>query len=198
MKKEIKDYIIQVILIVFSVVLGLYLNKKIEQHNERKEVEKLFSIVKSELTQNRHLLLEWHPYHAEIRDDFKALLKDKTSLEDFVKDRETLFDALFTKGTFMKRMPSDNAWEMAKTNPIITNIGYDKMLLLSKTYDQQVSTFEPAKEMFTLYHSTDVNLAKNAQVNLEIMQNYMHELVGREILLLEYYEQAVEEFNLEK
>jgi len=43
MKKEVKEYIIQIILIVFSVVLGLYLNKKIEDRNERKEAEKFFT-----------------------------------------------------------------------------------------------------------------------------------------------------------
>ncbi len=197
MKKEIKEYIVQIILIVFSVVLGLYLNKKIEDRNDRKEAEKLFSIIKQELTNNRTLLLDWQPYHKEISENLRDSLRSETFVQAFIKNRFSIFK-LATRGSIMGASPSSDAWEMAKSNPILMNIGYDKMFLLSKIYNQQRDAFVPADEMYKLYGSTDFNAAEHAEENLLILQGHFSELVGRESALIKYYNQAFEEFQLDE
>jgi len=196
MKKEIKEYIVQVILILFSVVLGLYLNKKIEDRNERKEAEKLFSLIKQDLADNRLLLLDWQPYHKEISENLRDSIGSATFIDAFVDNRHSIA-RLMTRGTFMERTPSYDAWEMAKSNPILMNIGYDKMFLLSKIYNQQLDTFDPVKEIYKLYNSTGFNTSEHAKENLQILQTHLQELEGRESLLIQYYDQAFEEFQLE-
>lgn len=196
MKKEFREYLIQILLIVFSVVLGLYLNEKIVQHNEKKEAEKLLSFVKTEINANRFLLKDWAPYHREISIKLDSLSKEEQFVSDFIKDKNILFSKLMTRRTFMNRNVSDDAWEISKGNPILVNIGFERMLLLSKIYSQQDGTFKPSSEMFKVLQSRGVNDPSSAKENLSILNNHMRELVGREFLLQQYYEEAAEEFQL--
>ena len=92
----------------------------------------------------------------------------------------------------MDRQPASDAWEIAKSHPLIVNFDYDELLILSKTYYQQESTFEPADKMTELFFSPDFNAMDNAETNLEILRNRMKEVVGREYQLLEYYKQAAQ------
>jgi len=198
MKKVFIEYIAQMILIVFSVVLGLYLNQKMVDYNQKQEAQKILSIIYSEVKDNRELMLDWSPYHQEINDNFKKLLKDEKFTKGFIQDKTTLFDVLMTRRTFMTQPLSDDAWEIAKANPIISNISFEERLLLSKIYNQQKSTFEPASKFFDVYHTKGVNTVEDAQENLEILQNFMNELAGRELLLMQYYDEAFKRFELDK
>jgi len=92
--------------------------------------------------------------------------------------------------------PDNDAWDIAKAHPLIANIDYDKLLMLSKIYNQQRLTFEPMDELFEVYNSKDVNLEKDVKSNLESILGRMHELVAREQLLMRYYTQAEEILDL--
>ena len=112
------------------------------------------------------------------------------------RDKSILYNTLFTKGTFLHRLPSNDAWEIAKSHPLMVNIDYDKLLILSKIYSQQALTFEPLEEMFGMYNRKDVNLKKEANSSLEFISARLHEIVGRELRLMYYYEQAEEILDL--
>jgi len=132
------------------------------------------------------LLLEWQPYHEEMNKKLKDSLKSESFVKAFIKNRYSL-SKLAPKGTFMGEFPTEDAWEMAKSNPILMNIGYDKMFLLSKIYNQQSITFEPTEEVAKLFSSTDFNAPEDAEVNLTILQFHLNELASR-----------VRNFNLKK
>jgi uncharacterized iron-regulated protein len=53
-------------------------------------------------------------------------------------------------------------------------------------------------KVFELLNSKDINAAKDVKANLELMSNQMHELVAREIQLLDYYRQGVVILGLQK
>lgn len=63
---SIKQNITQVVLIVFSVVLGLYLSERIEERKKRKESYELLTTIKSEVKDNIRLVEKWGLYHQEI------------------------------------------------------------------------------------------------------------------------------------
>ncbi len=192
-----KQYIGQAALIVFSVVLGLYLSERIEERKKRKESEELLTQIKSEVKDNITLLEEFVPYHQEMHRNLDSLSKDSVFIEDFINDKFLLFEKLLTKGTFMGRSPANDAWDIAKSHPLIMKIDYDKLLILSRIYNQQEGTFEPADEMFELFFSKDVNIEKDAKSNLELMSNRMHELVARETQLMYYYKQSEKILDLQ-
>ncbi len=66
MKKSILENIKQILLIVFSVVLGIFLSERIEERKNKDEAALLLSKIKSEVTKNKQLLEYWVPYHFVI------------------------------------------------------------------------------------------------------------------------------------
>lgn len=195
MKKLIYEYVPQVILIVFSVVLGLYLNQKMVERTERQDAAKILNIIKSEVLGNQKILKDWGAYHQEIKFNFDSLVREEKFVEEFIANKEILFGKLFTRKTFMQESLSKSAWEISKNNPVISKIDYDKMLWLDKIYNQQKIAFEPAMEMFELYYSTGVNDVSVAAENLKIMSKFMSECAGREGLLFNYYNDFLEHLD---
>jgi hypothetical protein len=163
----IKQLITQFVLIVFSVVLGLYLSERIEEGKKRQESGELLRTIKSEVIDNLRLLEDWVPYHQAINKNLDRILSP-----------------------FMSRRPASDAWDIAKSHPLIVNIDYDQWVILSRIYNQQETTFEPATEMIKLFESKNVNIGKDAKLNLELMANQIHELVAREEQLMYYYRKA--------
>jgi hypothetical protein len=70
----IKQLITQFVLIVFSVVLGLYLSERIEEGKKRQESGELLRTIKSEVIDNLRLLEDWVPYHQAINKNLDRIL----------------------------------------------------------------------------------------------------------------------------
>lgn len=196
MKNSIKEYIAQFLLIVFSVVLGLYLSERIEERKEIQASGDLLTTIESEVKDNVKLLEYWVPYHQEIHERLDSLIDNAAFIEEFVGDKYVFFEKLLTRGTFMSRKPASDAWEIAKSHPLIVKIDYDKYLVLSRIYNQQEFTFEPGNEAFELFNSIGINAAEDAKSNLEIIANHVHELVAREQQLMSYYKNGEEVLGL--
>ena len=97
----------------------------------------------------------------------------------------------------MDKFPSNAAWEISKSNPNISRIAHEDMILLSNIYNQQDLTFAPSDDMFKLINSSGFNSPELASENLIILKRYMREIVAREKQLLYYYEQAHSQLNIE-
>ncbi len=193
----VKQIITQCILIVFSVVLGIYVSERIEERKKRQESAVLLSKIKSEVKDNIRLLNKWVPYHHQIRNNLDSLSQDPAFIEEFIADKFVFFERLLTEGTFMGRSPASDAWDIAKSHPLIVNIDYDILLILSKIYNQQAVTFEPGYKMFELFNSKEVNTRTDAQSNLVLMSNHIDELTARERQLIYYYKEAKETLDLQ-
>jgi len=190
MKKSIIENTKQLFLIVFSVVFGLYLSERIEEQKDEKEAMKLLSKVTSEVNDNQKLLEHWAPYHREITERLDSLCNNETFIENFINDKSILFNEVLTRGTFMSRMPSSDAWDIAKSHPLVVNIDYEELLILSKIYNQQKSTYEPVAKIFEKFFTSDVNTKENAKPNLLEFQSQIQEIVGREVQLMNYFIEA--------
>ncbi len=192
----IKQHITQVVLIVFSVVLGLYLSERIEERKNKQASENLLAKVKSEVNDNIKLMEEWALYHQEIHKNLDSLSTNEVFIAEFIKDKSIFYEKLFTRGHFIGIYPANDAWDIAKAHPLIVNFDYDKLVILSKIYNQQKATFEPGLEMFEILNSKDVNTEKDAKSNLKSISKKMHELVAREKQLMHYYNKAKEPLDL--
>lgn len=97
----------------------------------------------------------------------------------------------------MGRAPANDAWDIAKSHPLIMKIEHDKLIILSKVYNQQKMTFEPMFKMFELFRSKDVNKENEAKSNLELISDHLTELVALERQLMVYYKEAEEILDLQ-
>lgn len=191
MKESIIKNITQVLLIVFSVVLGLYLSERIEDRKNEKEATKLMSKIKSELNTNIKLLEEWVPYHREIVKKLDSLTNDEVFIEEFITDKTRLY-SIFSKHTLMGETPTSDAWDIAKSHPLIVNFDYDELFALSRIYNQQKTTFEPISRLIELLLSADLNARERARVNLVLFKDQLDDISMRELQLISYYNEAEE------
>ena len=198
MEKPLIKNLIQLLLIVFSVVLGIFLSERIEEQKNKAEAAKLLSKVKLEVNDNKELLEYWAPYHGEIAQKFDSLFKSDIFIENFINDKSTLFKEALARGTFMGRLPSSDAWDIAKSHPLIVNFDHDELLILSKIYNQQKSTFEPTARISEIFFSPDFNTRENANYNLQKLNNLMQEIVSRETQLIIYFNEAEDILKLQK
>ncbi len=189
MKDSILKNITQILLIVFSVVLGLYLSERIEDKKNKKEASKLLSKIKSELNENKRLLDEWVPYHGEILNTLDSLSKDNIFIENFIEDKSTIYEA-FSRGTIMSDMPASDTWDIAKNHPLIVDFDYDELLMFSKIYNQQKFTYESIPKLIDLMVSTEFNAKGSARQNLQLFKDKLGEIYGREMQLVNYYNRA--------
>ncbi|MFK7833524.1 MAG: hypothetical protein AB8B52_09620 [Winogradskyella sp.] len=90
----------------------------------------------------------------------------------------------------MSDVPSNDAWDIAKSHPLIVNMDYDKLLILSKIYNQQKFTYESISEIIELMISPEFNSKDQAKQNVQLFRDKLNEVYGREIQLLNYYDQA--------
>jgi len=197
MKKILKEYIPQVILIVFSVVLGLYFNQILVDRNENAKAKELMALVVEEINSNRALIAEWHPYHDSIKLNFQLLKNDANFIERFIEDKHTLVSTLFTRGKFMQQFPSTSAWEITKSNPLVSNINYENTKLITDIYNVQNNMFNPVFKMFDLHNTTGMNKEQLAKENLDIMYFHIKETVGRKLYYLELYDAALAKIKVD-
>ena len=194
MKDPILKNISQILLIVFSVVLGLYLSERIEDRKNKKEASKLLSKIKAELNENKRLLDEWVPYHGEILKTLDSLTNDDIFVENFIEDKSAIFEA-FSRGTIMSDMPSNDTWDIAKNHPLVVDFDYDELLMFSKIYNQQEFTYESIPKLIDLMLSPEFNAKESSMQNLQLFKDKLGEIYGRELQLVNYYNRAEKLMN---
>ncbi len=197
MKQSILKYLLQVFLIVFSVVLGLYLSERIEDRKNERDAKQLLSKIKSELNANKKLLDQWVPYHGEIVNTIDSLSNDEKFINNFINDKSAIYEA-FSRGTIMSDMPSNDAWDIAKSHPLIVNIDYDILLGLSKIFNQQKFTYESIPNLIDLMLSTEFNSKETARPNLKLFRDKLEEVYGRELQLVNYYNETEQILKFQK
>lgn len=195
--KSIISSVKQLFLIVFSVVLGILLSEKIEENKNEKEAALLLSKIKSEVNNNKQLLEYWTPYHSKIVKDLDSLIKDETFVKDFIIDQSTLFSKVLIKGNLMGDFPSNDAWDIAKSHPLIVHFDYEDLLILSRIYNQQKMTYNSVPKIIDLFLSADFNSKEKAETNLKLFKNLLREIVSRETQLLRFFNDAEKTQNLQ-
>ena len=179
----------QVILIVFSVVLGLFLSERIEDRKNSQEAAKLMSKLKLELKENKKILDKWLPYHKNLIDSLNILVKDDQFVSDFINDKSRLIEVFYMK-SIMGETPSHDAWDIAKSHPLVINFKYEDLFAASKIYNQQEGTYTPLERLMDQFLDSGFNSKEKAKANLIIFTNNLEEMYSRENQLLYFYNEA--------
>lgn len=188
--KSILKNVKQLFFVVFSVVLGILLSERIEERKSEREAEFLLSKIKLEVSGNRKMLAQWVPYHKEIVHRLDSLHDNETFIKNFIEDASTLYEEVITRGTLMGRSPTNDAWDIAKSHPLIVHLEYEDLLIISKVYNQQAITYNSVPKIVELLLAVDFNAEENARKNLHLFRNLIREVVSREIQLMSYLEEA--------
>jgi hypothetical protein len=190
MKKKISEYLIEALLIVFSVILALVLNEYRNGLLEEKELNAILSNVKAEIENNKSIVEELIPYHKKGIDNLDSILLNNLAI-DSVKSRYGLkLLKIFPQG-FYRRQVSNSAWEVFKSTGMISKIDIDKAQFLSRLYTQQEIAFLPVFDIVDFTTERGFLHQEKAEENLIIISRHMEELYGRENALLGMYREGV-------
>lgn len=193
MDVSFKDFLPQVLLIVFSVVLGLTLTKRIEKIQERKKANKLVSHLKEEIAWNRNEVLEWMPYHQDLKKAIDSVSKEDAFIQAF-EENPLVLHSLAPSGLFNGSI-NTAAWETAKLSNSMSDIPYPILKDISKVYHQLGITFEPISDMGDMLMRADINAKGKSHGNLFTMSRQLRELVGREYRFLIYCNRVLGDRN---
>ncbi len=198
MKLNFKKYLSEGLLIVFSVLFALFINKVFQdyQTSQKKNVAKQ-SILK-ELYRNQAILNNWKQKHVDIRNRITTILNgENDSLKAELMSFEYLNLGLLTNNeSLIDAILTNTAWESAKTTGIIAEFDYDTIQELTRIYKmQEVLTDRTLSKILDYYFDTESHNIENLDRILVQFQLRFWELTGQEELMTGLYKEAIEKIN---
>lgn len=194
MKSNIKNYFGEGLLIVFSVLFALFINKTFEDYKTRQKVAIAKESIVNELKDNQVIIQHWKRRHIEIRDRITVVIEGandslKTELKKYnylnlglLTDNKSLIDAILL----------NTAWESAKTTGIISEFDYKTIQKLTQVYTmQEIMTDKTLMKILDYYFNTESHDIENIDKTLVQFQLRFWELTGQEELLSMLYEEAL-------
>lgn len=193
-----KKYFGEGLLIVFSVLFALFINKMTENYQTHKQKEIALTSIKRELYRNASIIEDWQSAHGEFADKVRQIaLGQNDSLKSAITNQKFLnIDVLFAEETMFDAVLSDTAWETAKTTGIISEFDYETSEKLFQVYSLQDHFYDRTMmDILDLFLDKDTYDIENVDpVMFQFMLRF-NELSGQEVFLDQLYSEALEKLN---
>jgi len=196
--KNLKRYIGEGLLIVFSVLFALLINKLFEDYKTNKKKSIAIESIQKELYRNSAIINNWKEKHTKIRDRITEIVEGrndslKTELLKYnylnlsvLTNDENLIDAIIT----------NTAWEAAKSTGIISEFDFVTTQKLTFVYSMQdVLTERSTIKILDYYFDPNSHNMENIDQTLIQFQLRFQELTGQEELITNLYKEAINELN---
>ncbi|USD24947.1 hypothetical protein [Flagellimonas marinaquae] len=193
-----KKYFAEGLLIVFSVLFALLINKLFEDYKTNKKKTVAIESLRKELYRNSAILKNWKEQHIEIRNRINEVIEGrndslKTELMKYnylnlgvLTKNESLIDAILT----------NTAWESAKSTGIIAEFDFETTQKLTYVYSMQdVLTNRTIAKIMDFYFDTNAHNMENIDQSLVQFQLRFWELTGQEELIGNLYTEAIKELK---
>ena len=198
MKSNIKKYLGEGLLIIFSVLFALFINKTFEDYKTRQERDIAKASIIKELQDNQAILKNWKEKHIEIRNRITEMIAGKNdSLKSELKKYSYLNLGLFTNNeSLIDAILMSTAWESARTTGIISEFDYKTIQKLTQVYTmQEILADKTLMKILDYYFNTESHDIQNIDKILVQFQLRFWELTGQEELLTLLYAEALGELD---
>ncbi|NNJ89502.1 MAG: hypothetical protein HKP53_08870 [Eudoraea sp.] len=197
---NLKKYLAESVLIVFSVLFALFINKLFDDHKTEERKQIALESIQKEIIRNNAILTEWKTHHIAMRDRIKSLVDQKNdSLKNVLLASKYLdLGLLSDQQSLINDILSDTAWESARTTGIIQAFNFEQIELLTKVYKmQEVLIDKTLMNILDLYFNADTHNMKNLDPTLLQLQLRFQELTGQEELMNYLYGEALKNFEIQ-
>ncbi|MBS2214007.1 hypothetical protein KEM09_21540 [Carboxylicivirga mesophila] len=192
---NLKKYIGEGLLIVFSVLFALFINQSFDDYRTHQKKTIAQESILKELRANQAILANWQVKHTAIKQRLTSVIEGqadslKSELQQYdylnlgvLTNNEVLIDAFLT----------NTAWESARATGIITEFDFETIQQLTLVYDLQAiildrTTIQLLDYLFAA-ESNDITKLDRTLVQLQLR---LRELTGQEISLSGLYKEAIE------
>ncbi|MEQ8581341.1 MAG: hypothetical protein RIC30_13615 [Marinoscillum sp.] len=193
-----KKYFADGLLIVFSVLFALLINKLYTDYQTNQKKEFALKSIKQELEQNLTIVQTWKERHSSIRNRLSDLNEGKTdTLKQQLQQYPFFNFGVLTDGqSLINEIMINTAWETSKTTGIISEFDFKTTEKLTYVYlMQEVITDRTISNILDLYFDMETHKMENLGPVLIQFELYFGELVGQEYLLEHLYEDAISQLN---
>ncbi|HZY25323.1 MAG TPA: hypothetical protein VFE71_05815 [Bacteroidales bacterium] len=135
-KRDLKEYFGESILIVFSVLLALFVTESINKLHERQKTKILLKSIVNELISNKKAIQEMQVYNLQVLSRIDSALKDKKFQRKIVSNDEFHITMIAPNGV-LYRFLDNVAWTVAKNNDIMAKLDIESLSVLTYIYEDQ-------------------------------------------------------------
>lgn len=196
--KYVKKYIGEGLLIVFSVLFALLINKLFEDYKTNKEKTIAIESIQKELYRNSAIINNWKEKHLKIRDRITEIIEGRNdSLKTELLKYNFLNLSVLTMGeNLIDAIVTNTAWESAKSTGIISEFDFATTQKLTFVYSMQdVLTERSTIKILDYYFDTNSHNMESIDQTLIQFQLRFQELTGQEELITNLYKEAINELN---
>lgn len=198
MKLNIRKYLAEGLLIIFSVLFALFINKLFDDYKTAQKKQVALTGIEKELYRNQAILKRWKENHIEIRDRIRAVIDGNAdSLRTELRKYDHLNLAILTNNkSLIDAILVNTAWESAKTTGILAEFDFETMQKLTHVYTMQKVVMEKTlSEILDYYFDVSTHdLNKLDQVMVQFHLRFQ-ELTGQEQLLTHLYSDAIKQIS---
>ncbi|MGB0892589.1 MAG: hypothetical protein ACPGUU_09575 [Flavobacteriaceae bacterium] len=198
MKKGLKKYFSEGVLIVFSVLFALFINRMSENYSTQERKKVAIENIKKELKNNYNILKGWQKNHTLMNANISKIVEGKNdSLKEQLNKGNYLNFGLLTNGkSLINSVLSDTAWETAKATNIISEFDFNTIQKLTQTYKMQhVLSEKTILNITNLFFSSEAHQMDKLDNTLLQFSLRFNELVGQEQTLDYMYKNTLEFLN---
>ncbi|HZL10494.1 MAG TPA: hypothetical protein VFC65_10880 [Prolixibacteraceae bacterium] len=192
-KMNFKKYLGEGLLIVFSVLFALFINKTYEDARTNRYKNNAIKQIKAELLDNQKILIDWMADHNAILENLKNLIESKNdSIQLLAKNKRYLpIQVILNNKNLMDKPLSNSAWSSAQSIGIISEFDFKTLQRISETYELQQLIMETSIEKIAerlFLKSHDIENTKDILIELGLrFQN----LQGQEYRLKQLYKETI-------
>ncbi len=197
-KGTIKKRIADGLLIVFSVLFALAINKLSDNYKTKQRKEIALESIKKELHQNADIVAKWNEKHQRILKRISEISSGKNdSIKNELLQEKFLDLGLLTGGeSLINELTTSTAWETAISTGIISEVDFETTQKLTYAYSlQKIITEKSVQEILDIYFALETHKKENLDIVLIQFQLRFGELVGQERSLKHLYQKAIEQIE---
>ena len=191
---NLKKYLAEGFLIVFSVLFALFINKLFDDYKTLQKKEVAIESIKKELNRNALIVKDWKAKHITIRDRIVSINNGKNDSIKSELRKNKYFDlgVLTNQESLIDNTLTKTAWESTKSTGIVAEFDFKTIEILTQVYSlQDLITDKTIGELLNFYFDTETHNLDNLDQTLIQFQLRFWELTGQEELMIYLYDDGI-------
>ena len=189
--RDWKEYLGESALIIFSVLLALILTEYFSNLHEKNQTKELLNNIKEELVKNKKAEQEQYAYEKQVLKNIDSALTHKEFQQKIISNDEFHLQLLAPSGVLYRDL-STVAWDVAKSNNIISKAKFDLVTKLTDIYAQQARIDKLEDKIAGVFLQYESRRQENVHASLILMRdNYKGWAYDRAPSLIAKYDEAI-------
>jgi hypothetical protein len=191
--RDLREYLGESLLIIFSVLLALFLTEFINNLHEKSQTKELMENIKNELVKNKATEQAQYIYQGEVIKRLDSAINNPTLQQKIIANGEFRYQYIFSGGHgVLYNDLSKVAWEVAKSQNIFPKINFKLVGQLTTIYDDQERIGKLEDKVAGVFLSYESRNPNNARETLILIRdNYKGWAYDRAPGLIKQYDEAI-------